>query len=461
MALTPLEQTIGAINQSSRILIAPTAELHGDAVGSAFAFAKALEASGKEVCVLLPEDLPPRFSFLPAPKQVTREIPFDRDFIISINTKEVPVSELRYEQHEDALKLYLTAPAHFSLDHIGLQPGPHKHDLVVTFGASDMDSLGALFEKHPYMFYDIPLLNIDRNPGNERFGNINLVDVLASSVSEITHMVIEALNVELVSEEVATCLLAGILEGTKSFQEVSVTPRTMEIASKLLARGAKQTDVVRYLYKSRSIGQLRLWGRILGKLESIEDLHLAHATLQDEDFADLAINAKELPGVLEDLHLHFENFSTIALFYWYQNGSNGGNGNGNHSASSAPGGNGLANGGPHVRGLVSSREEHVLERIMQQFPAKRRGRLAIFKVPVELVPEAAKLFLEKTFGSALKNDASANEAKPDIITSHRELSGIDASMADAVDATDEEVVQSEDYENVEDDLSVPYASLHR
>lgn len=377
MALTPLEQTISAVNQASRILVAPTADLNGDALGSAFAFGHALELGGKEVCILLPEELPARFSFLPKPKNVTTEIVFDREFVLSIDTKQAPVKELRYEQQAEALKLYLTAPGHFSLEHVSLEGGAHKHDLVVTIGAVDMESLGATFEKYPQMFYDVPVLNIDRHSSNERFGNINMVDVTSSTVAEMMHGILEAWNAEAVNEHIATCLLAGIVDGTKSFQDISVTPKTLTAAAKLLSQGAKQTDVVRYLYKSRSLAQLKLWGVILGKLELHEEYRVAYAVLAPEDVTSIAVeyNPKEFPGILEDMHGNFPHFATIAIFFMHQNGD----------------------AEPAMRGLVSSREENVLERIVQNFHAKRRGNLASFKI-VTLVPaDAPEAFFKECF----------------------------------------------------------------
>ena len=176
----------------------------------------------------------------------------------------------------------------------------------------------------------------------------------------------------------------------------------------------------------------------MGKLESIEDHQLAYTALTAEDFASLDINPKELPAILEDLHTHFGHFATIALFFWYQNGN--GNGNGTHIE-------------PHVRGLVSSREEHVLERIMQQFPAKRRGRLTIFKVPVDAPEDAPKMFLEKSFGFVLepaeKEAAVSQELQP-----IQMQSGEDA----ASDAENGDINTN----NVEEDeLDIPYASLRR
>jgi nanoRNase/pAp phosphatase (c-di-AMP/oligoRNAs hydrolase) len=375
MALSPVEQTISAINQATRILIAPAAELNGDALGSSFGLANALEAAGKDVCIVLPEELPARYDFLPKPKRVTTDIPFDREFVLSIDTKAVPIKEMRYEQEGDFLKLYLTAPSHFSRDHLALEAGAHKHDLLITVGAVDMEALGATYEKHPGIFYDVPVLNVDRHPANERFGNINLVDVTASTIAEVMYGFLETWNPELLNEDIATCLLAAVIDGTRSFQDVSVTPRTLTTAAKLLDKGAKQTDVIRYLYKSRSMNQLRLWGTILGKLEYSEEYRIAHAILADADFAAVEYSPRDLPPLLEDLHSNFPHFPSIILFFVHQNGDTE----------------------PHTRGLMSSHEEHVLERVVRNFHAKRRMSIVSFKLDGTALIEAPAIFLKECF----------------------------------------------------------------
>ncbi len=375
MALAPLQQSIDALSQASRVLIAPASQFNGDAIAGAFALGKALEGAGKEVCVLMSEEVPQRFSFLPKPAQVAQSISFDREYTLTVDTRAIPIKDLRYEQHEDALRLYLTAPSHFTRDHIAFEAGAHKHDILVTVGATDLEALGATFEKYPQTFFDVPVLNMDHNAANERYGNINLVDVTASTVSEVIHQFLETWSGTSLTQDIATCLLAGIIDGTKSFQSVSVTPRTLETASKLLQQGARQTDVVRYLYKSRDIGELKLWGRILGRIEIVDQHQTAYAVLDAEDLSDIGVNPKNLPAVLEDLHSHFSHFATVALFFMHQNGASE----------------------PHPRALVSSREERVLERLVQRFAAKRRGPIASFPMEVAAIAEAPAMFLERSF----------------------------------------------------------------
>ena len=378
VALTPLQQSVNAIQNARQVLIAPSAELDGDTLASSYAVGMALERAGKSVCVLLPQEEPKHFSFFPKPSRVSLEMAFDREYALSIDTRAIPVKDLRYEQQDGALKLYLTAPSHFSRDHVSLEAGPHKHDLVVVVGATDLEGLGETFEKYPQAFSEVPVLNIDRRAANERFGDINFIDITASTVSELVLAFLESWDASAVTEEVATCLLAGIIDGTKSFSMVSVTPRTLTAAARLLTCGAKQNDVVRHLYRSRSINQLRFFGKLLARMEFEQTRSLAYATLEPEDFAECEIHPRDVPRILEDVHFHFLHFVAIAVFFAHQNGDTK----------------------PHVRGLVSSREEEVLHRVANSYGGKRQGSVASFPMQVASLADAAPIFVQEFAGLA-------------------------------------------------------------
>ena len=70
---------------------------------------------------------------------------------------------------------------------------------------------------------------------------------------------------DLVDEDIATCLLAGLIAKTKSFKTQNITPQSLAISSQLLAMGAKREEIVNKLYRSRSLNVLKLWGRVLAR----------------------------------------------------------------------------------------------------------------------------------------------------------------------------------------------------
>src|SRR6202042_3084276 len=126
-------------------------------------------------------------------------------------------------------------------------------DLIIVLEAGSLENLGKIYEQHTDVFFETPKINIDNKANNEYFGAINLVDVTATSVAEILAELLQKYEDQLIDEDVATCLLAGIISKTHSFQHVLTTPKAFLKASELVALGGRQQEVVKHIYKTKSL----------------------------------------------------------------------------------------------------------------------------------------------------------------------------------------------------------------
>ena len=61
--------------------------------------------------------------------------------------------------------------------------------------------------------------------------------------------------------------MAGIVMDTSTFAHPNSTPRTLAVAAALVAAGAPLSEISRRLYRSKPDAQLRLFGRVLDRLE--------------------------------------------------------------------------------------------------------------------------------------------------------------------------------------------------
>ena len=109
---------------------------------------------------------------------------------------------------------------------------------------------------------------------------------------------------DLFNEDIATCLLAGIMAKTNSFQHAQVSPKSFIQAGLLVEKGARQQEIVRALFKTRSLPLLKLWGRSLARLKDFGDWTLSQ--LNFSDFEKAEADETYLPQVLKDL---LENLS--------------------------------------------------------------------------------------------------------------------------------------------------------
>ena len=149
-----------------------------------------------------------------------------------------------------------------------------SHDVLAMFDAGDLRFAGiadlvAAMPKKPY------ILNFDHHATNERFGDVNVLTVGASSTAEVVYRFMQDCGIE-IDRKIATCLLTGILTDTGNFSNPATTNSCLEAASDLLRRGGKIQEVSNKLMRNKSVESLRLWGDVLSRLKYNEKIGRAH-----------------------------------------------------------------------------------------------------------------------------------------------------------------------------------------
>lgn len=161
----------------------------------------------------------------------------------------------------------------------------------------------------------MPVVNIDNTSSNENFGQINQVDITASSVSEIITGLFKNSWEKDANQDIAQCLLTGLIAATGNFQSRNTTPQTFLAASWLIEKGADQQEVVKNLFKTQSFSFMKLWGRVMARLQWDEKLKIAWSTISLEDFVQSRTKPEELPLVLEKVKDNFSAGKIFAILY--------------------------------------------------------------------------------------------------------------------------------------------------
>jgi phosphoesterase RecJ-like protein len=205
---------------------------------------------------------------------------------------------------KDKLNIIVTPKnGQFSKEMLSCCAGNFHYDAVVVVDSTDLERVGNPYEKHPEVFYDIPVVNIDHHAGNDFFGKVNLVDITATSTSEIMVSVLEALtgDPKFINEEIATALLTGIITDTNSFQNTNTTPKSLTVAAQLVAFGGRQQDIIKSIYKTKPLSTLRLWGRALSSLRDEKTHKFVWTQLYKKDYLEVAAAETESSGVIDEL----------------------------------------------------------------------------------------------------------------------------------------------------------------
>jgi nanoRNase/pAp phosphatase (c-di-AMP/oligoRNAs hydrolase) len=315
MALSSSDQLKNQIEAAENILILTAEKTTRDAVAASWSFSHLLKSLGKKPTVLQ-VNAADSFSYLASPEKMESEIKGARDFVLSFDTKRNKITDFRTENKIDSFDIYIT-PEKAAIDprDFSFIPAKFKYDLVIVLGCQNLESLGSLSEKNSDLFFEVPIANIDNASANENFGQINLVDITASSVSEILANLFKSVWESLVSHDIAQSLLTGLVTATHNFQSRNTTPRTFLAASWLIEKGADQQEIIRNLFKTHSFSFMKLWGRVMARLQWNEKIKIAWSTLSLEDFVQSRTKPEELPLVLEKVKDNFAAGKYFSILY--------------------------------------------------------------------------------------------------------------------------------------------------
>ena len=307
-----IQEFIGQLGKTKRVLIAPASPITLDRAGAASALALFLNRFEKDVEVLALKDYEKEYDFLPKTGKLRTSLGVEDALVMVLDTTKKTLGEVSYVQESGKTKIFLKSKSeNFLPSDVSFETEKTPYDLIIIIGAQDLEGLGASFENNTEIFYNTPKVNIDNHPGNKNFGAINLVNINAVSLSEILTEVVQALKADLINEDVATCLLSGIIAQTNSFQHPKVTPQSFLKASELVSRGAKQQEIIRALFKTKPLPLLKLWGRSLARLK--EQDNAAVSVLNRQDYEKAEASEDLLPRVHGDLVENMPQKNIIAF----------------------------------------------------------------------------------------------------------------------------------------------------
>lgn len=311
------QQIFRLLKQSSSVLIALPEKPDTDAIAAGLAMLAVLEKLGKRSkAVSSGFQLPSNHSFLPKSNEIFDDLSTLKKFIISLDLSHASVEELSYNIDDDKLDIYITPKdGFFEEKDVSTSAGDYAFDLIVTIDCQDLEKLGRVYEMNADFFYHTPVINIDNSPANDHFGQVDLINVTATSTSEIVFEMIKDWEGDIMDEYIATNLLTGMISKTKSFRSGSVTPRSLSIASHLIAQGARRDEIVKHLYQSKKVSQLKLWGRVLSKLESDEEYKIVWSKLSAEDIAASDFSYDLLGDVIDELIINTPDAKNVFILF--------------------------------------------------------------------------------------------------------------------------------------------------
>ncbi len=306
------EKLFELIGKSQRILIALPKHPNGDTLGGSLALAAFLRKLNKDVEIYCEEKDFGNLSFLPGIEEIHHEILFPKSFIISVKTNNAKLDELSYDLLPENVNIYLKPKEGvFSPEDVSFSSDVTQFNLIICVDVPSLEALGALYEKNAEMFFAVPKVNIDNHIHNDNYGNINIVDVTASSSSEILLALLRDYEASLIDQDIATNLLTGIITETNSFQHNRTTPSSFVNASELIAYGAKQQEIVRNLFKTKELPVLKLWGRAMARIQIISEYDTIFSVVGISDIEKSEASEADIFQVARDFMVNINDAKMI------------------------------------------------------------------------------------------------------------------------------------------------------
>ena len=142
---------------------------------------------------------------------------------------------------------------------------------------------------------------IDHHPTTEKFGDLIFRDTKAAATAELLYEIIEALGArDLVDQDIAECLYAGIMTDTNSFRNSNTTVKTHCVTASLMRHGADVVKVGKLVYENNPLSKLEFLGFALRhRLVVLEAYNTAYFFIRAEDYQKFHLHTGDTEGLVD------------------------------------------------------------------------------------------------------------------------------------------------------------------
>ncbi len=149
----------------------------------------------------------------------------------------------------------------------------YKNNLNLLIGPAiicDVPGLKRLGDVEKLLPDKSKIVKIDHHPVEDDFAQISMVDVNASSTTQLVYEIIEQANMP-IDIEVAKSIYTGIVYDTGRFSFSNTTARDMYICAEMIEVGVSPSDITERIFFSSSFKALQTIGTGLAHMESYLD----------------------------------------------------------------------------------------------------------------------------------------------------------------------------------------------
>ncbi len=244
-----MKDIVKSILKGRTFLVCMHVDPDGDTIGSATAVAAMLKKLGKDVTIYSRDTLPEIYDFLDLTKECVHELADGREYDAAI-----------------------------ALD---------CADIKRIAGGDKVRKISKL------------LINIDHHGDNTMFGDINYARS-CSSTGELVYCLGKELKVAL-DAGMASSIYAAIITDTGRFKYGNTTSDVFDIAADLVRHGALPFEIATRIYESKKIGELKLLGIALNRIQTQDEIKTGWIALTQKDMESSGALNDDLNDIVDHL----------------------------------------------------------------------------------------------------------------------------------------------------------------
>ena len=176
-------------------------------------------------------------------------------------------------------------------------PEMPEYDLFISLDSGSIDRLG---DAQKYFDAAKARISIDHHISNTYFADDNHVVAEASSTGEV---LFELLDEGKIDTAIAECLYVAIIHDTGVFKHSNTTEKTMNIAGKLISKGAKPYEIIDHTFYEKTYVQNQVLGRCLLESMLLLDGKIIVSSISKYIQNFYGITSADLSGVIDQLRL--------------------------------------------------------------------------------------------------------------------------------------------------------------
>lgn len=237
---------------SSNILIALPVNSNIDKLAAGLSLCLVLEGAGKQVSIICDDTIRVGQANLYGIDHIKNSLPpqgggnlvLTLEGVASLNGTIPALEKLDWYAENNNLNLVFHVLSGQSFAPVRITPKYQNSsfNIVFTIGASNLPSLGSIYQLNQQIFTNTHIVNIDNQGVNSSFGQTNIIDPQATSISEIVSNIITDLGF-IIDGDSATNLLAGLFDATKNLTDSNVSADTYVCVGNLLKAGGRKPNV--------------------------------------------------------------------------------------------------------------------------------------------------------------------------------------------------------------------------